>query len=116
MLSTALFFVALMAAQSADTTRIEVGSPAVDGSVYIGDSAGRKVMRWVTLGQLDSAGTPGFELRQTFDLITLAQKGYSLTTRSGVWRSSSNLGSSSNRPTGFARPSPSVNSSRRGSI
>jgi hypothetical protein len=111
MLLNSLFFIALMATQSADTTRIEVGSPAVDGSVYkphrarvrvhlgsvdtpptnewtneltIGDSAGRKVMRWVTLGQFDSAGTPGFDLRQTFDLVTLAPMGYHLKTRSGV--------------------------------
>jgi hypothetical protein len=95
----------------ADTIRIEVGSPAVNGSGYlphrarvrvhlnsldtsptnewtneltIGDSAGRKVMRWVTLGRRDSAGTPGFDLRQTFDLVTLAPLGYKLKTRNGA--------------------------------
>ena len=94
-----------------DTLRIEVGSPAVNGSVYqphrarvrvhlnsldtpptnewtneltIGDSAGRKVMRWVTLGRFDSTGSPGFDLRQTFDLVTLAPLGYKLKTRTGA--------------------------------
>jgi hypothetical protein len=95
-----------------DTIRIEVGSPMVDGRVYaphrarvrvhlnsldtpptnewtneltIGDSAGRKVMRWVTLGQFDtSTREPGFDLRQTFDLVTLAPLGYALTTKSGA--------------------------------
>jgi hypothetical protein len=106
-----LIALAAPAAIQGDTIRIEVGSPAVDGSVYrphrarvrihlgsldtpptnewtneltIGDSAGRKVMRWVTLGQFDSSGTPGFDLRQTFDLVTLAPMGYNLTTRSGA--------------------------------
>lgn len=100
----------VMAVQS-DTTRIEVGSPLVDGSAYrphrarvrvhlnsldtppvnewtneltIADSAGRKVMRWVTLGRFDSTGTPGFDLRQTFDLVTLAPLGYRLKTRTGA--------------------------------
>jgi hypothetical protein len=95
----------------ADTIRIEVGSPLVNGSAYkphrarvrvhlnstdtpptnewtneltIGDSAGRKIMRWVTLGRMDSAGTPGFDLRQTFDLVTLAPLGYKLKTRAGA--------------------------------
>ncbi len=94
-----------------DTLRIEVGSPAVDGRIYrphrarvrvhlesldtpptnewtneltLGDSAGREVMRWVTLGQFDSTGTPGFDLRQTFDRRTLAPLGYRLATRSGA--------------------------------
>lgn len=95
-----------------DTIRVEVGSPAVNGSVYlphrarvrvhlnsvdtpptnewtneltVGDSAGRKVMRWVTLGQIDPAtGTAGFDLRQTFDLVTMAPLGYLLTTRTGA--------------------------------
>lgn len=95
-----------------DTIRIEVGSPLVDGRVYtphrarvrvhlestdtpptnewtneltLGDSAGRPIMRWVTLGRIDSAtGTAGFELRQTFDLVTMAPYGYALTTRAGA--------------------------------
>ena len=97
--------------QTPDTLRIEVGSPLVDGSVYkphrarvrvhlnsldtpptnewtneltVGDSAGRKVARWVTLGQFDANRVPGFDLRQTFDLVTLAPLGYRLKTRAGV--------------------------------
>lgn len=113
MIISSLVVLALLAPQApqTDTTRIEVGSPAVNGTVYrphrarvrvhlnsldtpptnewtneltIGDSAGRKVMRWVTLGQFDSAGTPGFELRQTMDHVTLALLGYNLKTRNGV--------------------------------
>ena len=100
------------AAPAADTIRIEVGSPLVNGKVYkphrarvrvhlgstdtpptnewvneltLGDSAGRPVMRWVTLGQVDSAtGEAGFDLRQTFDLVTMAPYGYNLTTRRGA--------------------------------
>jgi hypothetical protein len=41
-------------------------------------------MRWVTLGQFDSAGSAGFDLRQTFDLVTLAPLGYNLKTRNGA--------------------------------
>lgn len=95
----------------ADTIRIEVGSPLINGAVYlphrarvrvhlnsldtpptnewtneltVGDSAGRKVARWVTLGQLDANGVAGFDLRQTFDLVTMAPVGYRLKTRAGV--------------------------------
>jgi hypothetical protein len=103
---------AVAGAVSSDTIRIEVGSPLVNGRVYaphrarvrvhlgstdtpptnewtneltLGDSAGRPVMRWVTLGQFDTAtGRAGFELRQTFDLETMAPYGYALTTRSGA--------------------------------
>lgn len=95
-----------------DTIRIEVGSPKVNGRVYkphrarvrvhlgstdtpptnewineltLGDSAGRPIMRWVTLGQLDSAtGKAGFDLRQTFDLETMAPYGYLLRTQRGA--------------------------------
>ncbi len=95
-----------------DTIRIEVGSPLVNGRVYkphrarvrvhlgstdtpptnewineltLGDSAGRPIMRWVTLGQVDSAtGKAGFDLRQTFDLVTMAPYGYALTTKGGA--------------------------------
>ena len=100
------------AAAAADTIRIEVGSPLVNGRVYkphrarvrvhlgstdnpptnewtneltLGDSAGRPIMRWVTLGQIDSAtGKAGFDLRQTFDLETMAPYGYLLSTKQGV--------------------------------
>ena len=95
-----------------DTVRLEVGSPLVNGRVYrphrarvrvhlestdtppvnewtneltLGDSAGRPIMRWVTLGRFDSVtGVPGYELRQTYDLETLAPYGWSLTTRTGA--------------------------------
>ena len=99
-------------AAATDTIRIEVGSPLVNGRVYkphrarvrvhlgstdtpptnewineltLGDSAGRPIMRWVTLGQIDSAtGEAGFDLRQTFDLVTMAPYGYALTTKRGA--------------------------------
>lgn len=99
-------------ARVADTIRIEVGSPKVNGRVYkphrarvrvhlgstdtpptnewineltLGDSAGRPIMRWVTLGQIDSVtGKAGFDLRQTFDLETMAPYGYLLTTARGA--------------------------------
>jgi hypothetical protein len=102
----------LLAAAPQDTIRIEVGSPAVNARVYrphrarvrvhigsldapvtqewsneltLGDSAGRPIMRWVTLGQIDPAtGQAGFDLRQTYDGVTMAPLGYSLTTRSGA--------------------------------
>ena len=107
---TLLSLIVAVAVQQ-DTVRLEVGSPLVDGRVYqphrarvrvhigsldapvtnewtneltLGDSAGRPVMRWVTLGQRDSSGTPGYDLRQTYDAVTLAPLGYALTTRSGV--------------------------------
>jgi hypothetical protein len=100
------------AAVAADTIRIEVGSPLVNGRVYkphrarvrvhlgstdtpptnewineltLGDSAGRPIMRWVTLGRIDSAtGQAGFDLRQTFDLETMAPYGYALITKQGA--------------------------------
>ena len=95
-----------------DTIRIEVGSPLLNGRVYkphrarvrvhlgstdtpptnewtneltLGDSAGRPIMRWVTLGHIDSAtGKAGFDLRQTFDLETMAPYGYLLVTQQGA--------------------------------
>jgi hypothetical protein len=102
---------ARFSAPPGDTVVLEVGSPLVDGRVYrphrarvrvhvnsldtpparewtneltVGDSAGRRVARWVTLGQFDSTGTPGFNLRQTLDHRTLELLGYRLTTRGGV--------------------------------
>jgi hypothetical protein len=104
--------IALAAPAPSDTIRIEVGSDRVDGRVYrnhrarvrvyrnttdgkpitqwtnelvVGDSAGRKVMRWTTLGQFDSVtGKPGYELLQTYDHRTLAPYGYLLTSKSGA--------------------------------
>jgi hypothetical protein len=96
-----------------DTIRLEVGSKEVDGNVYaphaarvrvwvgpgegrmraewtnvltIGDSAGRKVHRWVTTGtSLSPAGdTVKWELRQTYDARTLAPYGILRTTSSGL--------------------------------
>ena len=95
-----------------DTIRIEVGSPAVNGRVYaehaarvrvrvgaadspitaewtneltLGDSAGRPVMRWVTKGtrQTPSGGTMTWEIRQTYDAVTLAPYGYHSTSSLG---------------------------------
>lgn len=96
--------------QDPDTVRLEVGSPLLDGRVYLphaarvrvrvgdpagpvtaewtneldlGDSAGRRVMRWITKGRRTQPdGTAlTWELRQTYDARTLAPMGY-LSTRS----------------------------------
>jgi hypothetical protein len=95
-------------AQTSDTVFTEVGSRAIDGSVFkphaarvrvyrgdtltaewvneltLGDSAGRRVMRWVTTGVPvpSNPGRPLSVLRQTYDAVTLAPLGY--------WSSSSN--------------------------
>ena len=90
----------------ADTIRLEVGSPEVDGRIYaphaarvivrvgapdgpqraewtneltLGDSAGRPVMRWVTRGTQTplAGGAPvTWELHQTYDAVTLAPYGF----------------------------------------
>jgi len=90
-------------AQGADTVRIEVGSPHLDGRVYrphaarvivrvgssdsvtntwtneltVGDSAGRQVHRWVTR-------SAAYELRQTYDARTMAPLGYHMAMRNGA--------------------------------
>ena len=98
---------------AADTLRLEVGAPEVDGRVYaphkarvrvwvgpgegrlraewtnaltLGDSAGKPVMRWVTIGtQVTTAGdTVRWELRQTYDARTLAPYGIARTTSTGA--------------------------------
>jgi hypothetical protein len=96
--------------QAPDTLRIEVGSPEVDGRVYaphaarvlvrigdpkgpvvrewtneltLGDSAGRPVMRWVTRGQQASGAT--YELKQTYDAITLKPYAYNSTASNGAF-------------------------------
>jgi hypothetical protein len=96
--------------QADDTLRIEVGSPEVDGRVYrphaarvrvrvgdpsgpvvrewtneltLGDSAGRPVMRWITRGQQASGAT--YELRQTYDAITLRPYAYNSTASNGTY-------------------------------
>ena len=97
---------------SADTIRLEVGSKEVNGRVYaphaarvrvhigsletaptaewtneltLGDSAGRRIMRWVTKGTRlgPSGGTITWELRQTYDAVTLAPYGYSAASSNG---------------------------------
>ena len=96
-----------------DTLRLEVGSPEVDGRVYkphaalvrvrvgdpkgpvlrewtneltLGDSAGRPVMRWVTKGQQNAAsgGNITWELRQTYDAITLKPYAYNSSSSNGA--------------------------------
>lgn len=101
----------LALAQSPDTIRIDVGSPALDGRVYkphaalvrvrlgdssrviatwtnhltIEDSAGRPVQRWVTTGtqQPGTANESRWELRQTYDAQTLAPLRYDLSSSTG---------------------------------
>lgn len=112
---TALLFFAsappVNAQSLSDTIRIEVGSPQLDGRVYlphaarvnvrigdssrvtstwtneltIGDSAGRAVMRWVTKGTQRPANAPDvtWELRQTYDAKTLAPLRYSQSSSTG---------------------------------
>jgi hypothetical protein len=96
---------ARVAPQASDTIRLEVGSKLVNGTVYkphaarvrvrigsdtsrivsdwtneltVGDSAGRSVHRWVTKGtQFPPNGQPvQWELRQTFDAVSLGLLGY----------------------------------------
>jgi hypothetical protein len=97
-----------------DTIRLEVGSPEVNGKVYephaarvrvrigegegrivaewtneltLGDSAGRPVHRWVTKGtRFSPAGdTVRWEIRQTYDAVTLAPYGYVSSSSSGAF-------------------------------
>ena len=97
--------------QSRDTVFVEVGSPAIDGRFFqnhaarvriyrgdtltaewvnqltMGDSAGRRVMRWVTT----SKPVPAFPnrvltvLRQTYDAQTLAPLGYWIEATNGAF-------------------------------
>ncbi len=100
-------------AMPADTVRLEVGSPEVNGLVYaphaarvrvwvgpgqgrkraewtnvltLGDSAGRRIQRWVTTGTSLAANgdTVQWELRQTYDARTLAPYGIVRTTSTGA--------------------------------
>ena len=102
---------AVFAAAQADTLRLQVGSPEVNGAVYpehrarnrvyrgdagappvtqwtnelsLGDSAGRPVMRWVTRGGQAGAGAT-WELHQTYDARTLAPYTYSRRSSSGAF-------------------------------
>lgn len=100
-------------APTSDTLRLEVGAKEVDGRVYAphaarvrvyvgpgrgrmraewtnvltrGDSAGRPVMRWVTTGTQYPENGPAvtWELRQTYDAITLAPYGIVRTSSAGL--------------------------------
>ena len=101
------------AAGRAETLHVEVGSPLVNARVYgphmarvrtwlgagydrmqnewtneltLGDSAGRPVMRWVTIGTqaMPNGDTARWELRQTYDGITMAPLGYARTGSNGA--------------------------------
>lgn len=97
--------------QSVDTVFADVGSPAIDARLFqphaarvriyrgdtlvaqwtnelsLGDSAGRRVMRWVTTGEPVPANPtrPLGVLRQTYDAITLAPLGYSNIVNTGAF-------------------------------
>ena len=104
---------AAVAATSSDTLRVAVGAREVDGRGYaphaarvrvyvgpgagrmraewtnvltLGDSAGRRVMRWVTTDtQFPLNGEPvRWELRQTYDAQTLAPYGIARTASTGL--------------------------------
>jgi hypothetical protein len=97
-----------------DTIRLEVGSREINGKVYEphaarvrvrvgegegqmvaewtnelthGDSAGRPVHRWVTKGtrNLPDGNTITWEIRQTYDAVTLAPYGYAASSSAGTW-------------------------------
>ena len=95
-------------AQAPAPLRLEVGAPEVDGRVYpphrarnrvyppgatthsttwtneltLADSAGVRVMRWVTLGTQPNGTT--WDLRQTYNAQTLAPMAYSYRNSAGV--------------------------------
>jgi hypothetical protein len=108
------FAVGAPPARVADTIRLEVGSPEVNGRVYEphaarvrvrvgegegrltaewtnelthGDSAGRPIHRWVTKGTQypPAGGTVTWEIRQTYDAVTLAPYGYASSSSTGAW-------------------------------
>ncbi len=97
-----------------DTIRLEVGSPEVNGKVYaphaarvrvrtgegegrvvaewtneltLGDSAGRPIHRWITRGTrfLAAGDTVTWEIRQTYDAVTLAPYGYASSSSTGAF-------------------------------
>ena len=99
-------------AAKGDTVRLEVGSKLINGKVYaphaarvrvrmgegegqltaewtneltVGDSAGRPVHRWVTKGmRYTPSGMPvTWELRQTYDAVTLAPYAYTAKSSNG---------------------------------
>ena len=112
-MNAALLLFALAGPTPSDTIRLELGSREVNGNVYaphaarvrvwvgpgagrmraqwtnvltVGDSAGRKVHRWVTTGyQIAPTGdTVRWELRQTYDARTLAPYGIARTASTGA--------------------------------
>ena len=112
-----------------DTIRLEVGAKELDGRVYAphaarvrvwvgpgegrlrgewtnvlthGDSAGRKIHRWVTTGvsPTPTGDTIRWELRQTYDAITLQPYGIVRTASNGT---SSSLRIDGRRVTGTRR-------------
>ena len=111
-LTALLLALAAASSPASDTLRLDVGAKAIDGRVYkphaarvrvwvgpgegrlqsewtneltVGDSAGRQVHRWVTKGrQVTQAGdTIPWELRQTYDAITLQPYGIVRAFRDG---------------------------------
>jgi hypothetical protein len=99
---------------ASDTIRLEVGSREINGKVYEphaarvrvrvgdgegqivaewtnelthGDSAGRPIHRWVTKGTRRSpdGNTITWEIRQTYDAVTLAPYGYAASSSAGTW-------------------------------
>jgi hypothetical protein len=107
-LIVSLIAAAPVEAQAPSPLRLEVGAAQVDGRVYpphrarnrvyppnattpvtswtneltIADSAGVRVMRWVTLGTQPNGVT--WDLRQTYDARTLAPIAYSYRNSAGV--------------------------------
>jgi hypothetical protein len=98
----------------ADTIRLEVGSPEVNGKVYEphaarvrvrvgegeghvvaewtnelthGDSAGRPIHRWITRGTrfMPTCDTVKWEIHQTYDAVTLAPYGYASSSSAGTF-------------------------------
>lgn len=116
----------------ADTIFIEVGSPQLDASFFkphaarvriyngqgvqtaewdneltLGDSAGRRVMRWITTGRpvASNPGRPLQRLFQTFDLITLAPLGFVASSNTGAF---TQLKIDGKKVTGIRRPGPTA--------
>jgi hypothetical protein len=111
LVACALAVSATAMAQPVDTMFLEVGAPGINGTIFkphaarvrvyvgdtqtaewtneltLGDSAGRKVMRWVTTG-FPVPGNPNRPLsvlRQTYDAVTLAPLGFSNTVNNGAF-------------------------------
>ncbi len=114
LVAVAAFPAAAQTASHADTLRLEVGSPQVNGTIYAphaarvrvrvgegdghltaewtnelthGDSAGRAVHRWVTKGTrfLPSGDTVRWEILQTYDARTLAPLAYTARSSAGTF-------------------------------